>query len=377
MRLRFFPLALALILALGGCASILNRPYQVITPHAYRASTASGSSGIPDAGTYQDLVNQIFSFVEDGVQNGVIRLKNYNSKTGDVAGDLSAACNEVANDDPLGAYAVDFIKSDYTRVVKYYEVNIQITYRRTQEQVKNLVNVTGTSAIRAELKDALASFQPECALRVGYFNADQDNLASLIRQAYYDTPEAAFGMPEYTITLYPDQAPSGPRIVEILLSYPKDPDLLRKAAEQLRKEAALVLSLSYDNAQGQEAALVIHAALQERVTYTTREKGKNTTQAALLDGTADSEGMALAFQLLAQQLELECVLVQGSLEGAPHFWNQIRQTDGTWRHIDATQPAALLTDEALLSLGYQWNTEQYHTCRDTSAERPETQNLAF
>ena len=355
MRLRTLILVPGLLLVLGGCAALLNRPYQVITPHAYRASTASGTSGIPDAGTYQAK-----AYLEESVQEGVIRLKNYSSKTGDVAGDLSAACNEVANDDPLGAYAVDFIKSDYTRVVKYYEVNIQITYRRTQEQVKNLVNVTGSSAIRAELKDTLRDFRPACTLRVGYFNAEQTDIAALISQAYYDTPEAALGMPDFTITLYPDQASNGPRIVEIALTYPKQAEILRKTADRLQKEA--LSALPYDI---QDPALAIHAALQARVTYT-QEKGRNTTQAALLDGAADSEGMALAFQLLAQQLDLESTLVQGTFGGEPHFWNQIRQTDGSWRHIDATRPAALFTDEKLLLLCYQWDTEQYHICRDST-----------
>ena len=64
--------------------------------------------------------------------------------------DLNRACLEVAKDDPLGAYAVDFIKNDCTKVLTTYEATITISYRRTREQIRSLVNVTGTSAIRDE-----------------------------------------------------------------------------------------------------------------------------------------------------------------------------------------------------------------------------------
>ena len=58
---------------------------------------------------------------------------------------LDEACLEVVQEDPLGAYAVDFIKNDYTTIITTYEATITISYRRTREQINSLVNVTGTS----------------------------------------------------------------------------------------------------------------------------------------------------------------------------------------------------------------------------------------
>lgn len=355
-------LILACCLLLSGCSSMLNRPYEVVTPHEYHAAQGSG---VPDASTYQALVNDIFSFVEDGVEQGQIRLSNYTSKTGDVAGDLSAACNEVANEDPLGAYAVDFIKSDYTRVVKYYEVTITISYRRTPEQIKSLVSVTGSSAIREELRDVLRGFQSEAVLRISYFSEDQDYIASLIRQAYYDTPEAALGMPQFSITLYPEEASSGPRIVEILLTYPEDVQTLRTRSQTLTYQAAGMLNDTYGMTGSQLAQAIVQAVRQQAV-YD--PAGGSTAYDALFNGSADSEGMALACLLLAQQAKAEAVLVQGTLEGEPHMWMILRLDDGTYRHMDAAFPDRLLyTDTEMASLGYQWDTAEYPACASSKS----------
>ena len=350
----------ALSLLLSGCSAMLNRPYEVVTEHEYHAG--GGAEGIPDVSTYQSLVNSIFSFVQDGAEQGQIRLSSYTSKTGDVAGDLNAACNEVANEDPLGAYAVDFIRSDYTRVVKDYQVTITISYRRTPEQIQSLVNVTGSSAIREELCQVLREFRGEAALRVGYFSEDQDYIAALIRQAYYDTPEAALGMPEFTITLYPDEAASGPRIVEILLTYPQDIQTLRTRSQDLVNLADSLLAGSYGLSSADAAQRVFSLVTQQAV-Y--RAEAGGTAYDALYGGSANSEGMALAYLLLAQRADLDVHLVQGSLNGTQHMWNMVRVGTSRWRHVDAAQSDGsilLYTDEQMTALGYEWDQEEYPVC---------------
>ena len=123
MRRQMAALTLAALLLLPGCSAMLNREYQVVSPHPEFPATEENSSAIR-VETYQELVNAVLYFVEQGVEHGVVRLVNY---TRDVESDLSRACLEVAKEDPLGAYAVDFIKNDYTRVVTTYEATIDIT----------------------------------------------------------------------------------------------------------------------------------------------------------------------------------------------------------------------------------------------------------
>ena len=237
MRRALLALALCCALSLTGCSALLERPYAVVESHTEQPAAGDGSS--VQAGTYSELVNAVLFFVSQGTEVGELQLVDY---TGDVEEDLNRACLEVATEDPLGAYAVDFIKNQYTRVLTTYEATITISYRRTREQINSLVNVTGTSAIRNEVAEALADYRSEVVLRVGYFTADADAIAQLVRQAYYDAPASAMGMPEFTVSLYPESGSQ--RIVEILFTYPEEASALRQKRDALQAEVeALMLPL--------------------------------------------------------------------------------------------------------------------------------------
>lgn len=89
----------------------------------------------------------------------------------------------------------------------------------------------------------------------------------------------------------------------------------------------------------------------------------NTAYAALVEGRADSEGMALAYQLLCQYAGIECTVVPGTLDGAPWYWNIVTLADGESRHVDATRADGFaLQDAELAEQGYQWNREEFPSC---------------
>lgn len=364
MKKRILPLLLSLAL-LAGCASMLDRDFVSVEPHDQFSDTRTDSSALR-AENYQGLVNAILYLVSQGSQEGVVRLYNY---TRDVDTDLSSACLEVAKKDPLGAYAVDYIKYDFSRIISYYEANVQITYRRTAAQIKGVVSVTGSSAIKGELRDALAKFSPEVVLRVSYLAEDENYILGLVRQAYYDTPGVAFGLPEAQVTLYPDSGTQ--RIVEILLTYPEPIDQLRQKRNDLAAAAEKSASALGKNSEDMPGG--IYAYLRAHARYQAEEGGApGTAYAALVDGKADSEGMALAFQLLCGLKGVESAVVSGTRDGTAHFWNLVKTADG-WLHVDASWSGGLLlTDDAMKSAGYAWSAEDYPASGGVSA--PPTQN---
>lgn len=354
MKIRILPLLLALAL-LTGCESMLDREYVSVEPHNQFSDTGSDSSALR-AETYQGLVNAILYLVSQCSEEGVIRLYNY---TRDVESDLSSACLEVAKEDPLGAYAVDYIKYDFSRIVSYYEANVQITYRRSPEQIQSVVSVTGSSAIKGELRQALARFSPEVVLRVSYFVEDEDYLSRLIREAYYSTPEAAFGIPETAVALYPDSGSQ--RIVELTLTYPDTLESLRKMHGELSSAAEDCAAQLQK--EGGDLPAAIYTLLREGVIYLgNAAEGQNTPYAALVTGTADSEGLALAYQLLCGLTGVESSVVIGSQNDSPCFWN-IVHTENGWRHVSAAwRKFTPLTDSDMAGEGYTWDTETYPAC---------------
>ena len=88
-----------------GCASLISREYTTVTPYVEQHTVEENEEALV-AENYLSLKNAILSFVEDGMEHGVIRVYDYD---GDVEADLAAATYEVSRADPLGAYAVDFL----------------------------------------------------------------------------------------------------------------------------------------------------------------------------------------------------------------------------------------------------------------------------
>lgn len=156
MKGRILAGALSVSLLLTGCASMLTREYGSVEPHS-ATLVSEGDANTLRAESYQDVVNGLIYFINRGAESGSIR---FDGEEPDVRALLDEACLEVVQEDPLGAYAVEYIKYNVAPIVGSYEADIQITYRRSREQVAAITDATGASAIRSELSEALAAFSP-------------------------------------------------------------------------------------------------------------------------------------------------------------------------------------------------------------------------
>ena len=126
------------------------------------------------------------------------------------------------------------------------------------------------------------------------------------------------------------------RIVEVLLTYHQSRQTLESRRNSLQREADRLLTQA--GVQGGENALSQLVRLV-RQTCSYQEGSGSTAYDALLEGTADSQGMALALALLCQRTQpvLSCTVVDGQWNGVSHLWNVV-QTAGGYRHVDLTQP---------------------------------------
>lgn len=360
------PLALLLsgsILLSSGCSSLLSRSYSTVTVHSAAPTVESDQLTIR-VESYQDLVNALLYFITQGKETGTIRLYNYPY---DAEQDLEDACQEVVQEDPLGAYAVDGIQYDIVPIVSCYEASIQIAYRRTHDQVAAVVAATGASAIRTQLHNALAQFQRETALRVNYFEGDEAYIQTLIREAYYTIPEAALDFPQSTVSFYPN---SGRQcIVEILFSYQ-----LEQSEQEARKyaleRAAEQMAGDLWDAMDDEGLLDIRQAILDKSVYD--PEGGSTAYHALVEHRADSLGLALSMALLCQKLDYSCQIVAGTLNGEPHYWNIVSTQNG-YRHLDLSLPfdgesdLLFLSDRAMAQDGYSWDNSAVPQCGEQPA----------
>ena len=354
MRKMICAVMAALMLLSTGCSSMLNRDYSSVTVHS-ATPTAEGDANTMRVQNYQELVNALIYLINQGEESGSIR---YSGEEADFKKLMDEACLEVKQEDPLGAYAVDYIKYSVISIVGSYEADVQITYRRTREQVASIVDATGAAAIRSELSRALSSFDTEVVLRISYFEEDEAYIQQLVRQAYLSNPATALDFPDAQVAMYPESGQQ--RIVEVTLTYHQSLQTLESWRNSLSREAERICQ-PLTELTIKEKLDGITGTLQSMGAYFAQ--GGSTAYDALLGGGGDSQGVALAFSLLCRQVGITCSVVDGQKNGQSHFWNVVQTASG-YRHVDLSRTGSVTynVDQTMTQQGYVWDTQQVPAC---------------
>lgn len=170
MKRRVLALAAAACLLLAGCSSPLDREYGTVTQHTSKY-WENGDENTLRAENYQDIVNDLMLLIGRHTENASLRLYNYEDSS-TVADTLDKATTEAQQQTALGSYAVEYITSGSLSQHGYYEISIHISYRRTADQVRNIVNATSISAIADLLNEAMREGQKSLTVRIGYWTPE-------------------------------------------------------------------------------------------------------------------------------------------------------------------------------------------------------------
>ncbi len=348
-------LILCTLFSLTGCGSLFDRTDYSVTPHQEQSASQDDSS-ILHAENYANLVSCVQHFVFMGQYEGKVRVYKY---SGDIEADLRSACREVLTEDPLGAYALSDISFTYDRIVSYYECTFHFVFRRSKQEIASIVSAYGDASIRKEITKTMANFDNKLTFRTANYYADRTNLYKLAQEAYYASPATAMGYPSISISIYPDSGDV--RIVDMQLTYTHSPEEMRLQADAVASAAAQLMG--HETAADGSVAELLCSRLVQAVTYD--PNGGSSVYDALCVGSANSEAIALSYQLLCKQADIPCQVVQGTLSGIPHCWN-IVEVDGLNWHVDLTRGAVhqerLRTDYNMLSNGYYWSRDDYPAC---------------
>jgi len=262
MKLRWIPFLLSVCL-LTGCASLLERSYSTSEPHSSKF-WESEAAGTLRAENYQDVVNDLLLLISQHTETATLRLYNFSDDM-TVADTLERATTEILQETPMGAYAVEYITSSSQAQRGYYEIALEISYRRTEEQVQSVVNATSPEALRSLLDTAIDSGKTELAVRLGYWGSDGEEK---LQQAM-DRVREKWKVPEEEIWLvnyYPEDGPV--ELVEFLMDPP--PELIPPPEEIVTEETEEDVT---DTAEDTEADLPEGTAEGETGTVLPEENG--------------------------------------------------------------------------------------------------------
>ncbi len=369
-RVRIIAVAMLLIVLLSGCDRLLNRPYRSLKPrlepHAVQEDQAS-----QQVENYTGLKTALVELINQHKETGIIKFNNY---TGDPKADMSRACFDIMREDPLGAYAVDYMSPQYTTLVS--EASVTITYR--PDRPLDISSVDNASGLAEAMKAALKQFESKILVEVEYFARDT-NIDTLLQEAYYNLPEQAVGMPVVSVTYYPDSGLN--RIVDMRFSYPDTRENMQLRVEMADKALRdLIRDLPYD-LDAPHRALWLYDRLCQTVKYDETvakqlQEGKTEGLAddlygALVEKRAVSAGYALTYKRMCDLSGIQCQMVTGLRGNTQYAWNII-QLDEDWYHVDPASDAIggthdwfLKTDEEMQPVA-RWNQSTTPGCEATA-----------
>lgn len=272
--------------------------------------------------SYPALCAALLSYVEEGMEEGLLRFPT--TYGGNLTVDLEKAKERLMTEEPLGAYAVEDMDFRVSRIISYYEVELEVTYRLSREEIKALVEIGDPQELDELLEETLEERKEQVvALVDGCPLEEEGYLLEAVERAYIACPALALGRPEVTTATWPETGDR--RVVELELTYPEKTSGLAWIVEPLRRRTQALAAETEPTYGG------VYSTLQGCCVYD--PEGGNTVADALLTGKAGQEGMALGFKLLCDEKGLSC-----QVEHRDGLWYVSWQSGGETVYLDVTGP---------------------------------------
>ena len=355
-RIRTIALGLALCVSFSACSRFVPSSYTRVSAHS-QTKSEQVDTNVVSVGDYAGLRRAIRDFVRGGVEHGVIRVQQYAGDS--LEEDLAAAAYSVAREDPAGAYAVDYMTHECTLIVSYYEIHVDITFRKTQTALADIPYVSGQAELERRLHEAMDSYDSVLTIYAGF--EQEPDYAALAQEYYEENLGRLMALPQITVENYPQGGKT--RIAELTFSYPQPARTLESMAQQVADTIRAASVYVRFRESPWEKTQLLYSYLTERFTYT-EEQTQTPIYSLLCEGMASSWSMAQSWALLCEEVGLECQVVKGLRGSADYWWNLISLDGSTWYHIDLMQDVRsqsglqLRYDEDMT--GYYWDTEAYH-----------------
>ncbi len=358
---------------LCGCAGWNANEYISVAdhdaPYAYHPETTEAiketEPPVPVASNYYQMRTILQGFVASGIEHGQLILTGYE---GDLEEDLKKVTRYFTAEDPVSAYATDYIACERKAYGSGWLVTVNAVYRRSVSEIQAIQPVRGTDAAYQKMLDALIQQNGSVTLQVsGFINTD---FQQKLYQYCLENPDEIPVLPKISVASYPDSG--NVRVVEVHFVYEYDRETLRN----MKTEAEAMLNSAYNYiryAQSDtEKVVLLYTFLTSR--FSCQEKAEAGAYELLCKGEYNSMCFASVVNYLCRKAELDCSLVIGNRDGAEYAWNIIRVDDG-YRHFDfyaAAKEAVSVegkTDDQMTD--YDWSRALYPACEETAPEPSE------
>ena len=363
----------ALTVCFSGCAGWNANEYVSVVdhdaPYAYHPEATEAAEEtnppIPTASNYYQMRTILRGFVISGVEHGQLILTDYE---GELEGDLKKVTRYLTAEDPISAYATDYLACERKSYGSGWLITVNAVYRRSVSEIQAIQPVRGTDTAYKKMLDALIQQNGSVTLQVsGYINTDFNQK---LYQYCLENPDEIPVPPMISVASYPDSG--NVRVLEVHFVYEYDRETLRN----MRTEADAMLNSAYNYIRyaksDPEKIELLYTFLTSR--FPCQKKAKAGAYDLLCKGECDPMSFSSVVNYLCNKADLESYIVTGTKDGAEHCWNIIG-ADGVYRHFDfftaamEEQPAEGKTDDEMTE--YKWSRASFPACTETSPEPSE------
>lgn len=283
-------LLLGLLAGLSACGA--DDSYLSVRPHvepSIPATETPQQEEPPTAGNRSELRGAMLSFVRNWTEQGEIRISGY---SGDLSADLTETVRYITQEDPIGAYAVDYADAELRGDAQTGIVEVSIVFRRSAAEIDAIVTVSGVNGAHAKIRQALANFDAALTLRIrSYEDAD---FSGYIRTYCLEHPDSAMALPEVSAAVYPETGET--RILELHFTYSQPRDTLRSMQAAVNTILDSAAAYVESGTTPRRCAELLARFLLTRFTYTTAEETPDMPAYDLLSsGRAHSLSFASVF----------------------------------------------------------------------------------
>ena len=365
-------LILLLILSLLSGCDLVDGSYYVAVKHSESETQAVATEEEePTVVTDRnDLRAAVLYHTRNWIEQDVLLIENYD---GDFNQDLSEVLNYAMQEDPIGAYAVDYIDVQLTGTTESGKLQVSIVFRRSAAEIDSIVTVNGVTNALQRIQLAISSYEASLTLRIQ--NYQEVDFETEIRKNCLENLNKVLVIPEFSAELYPHNGET--RILELHFSYPYTREEMRVMLSTVK--TVLTSSSSYINSgeNDLERVELLARFLTTRFDYQIAQQMPQMPAYELLhDGLAHSLSFAAVFRYECVAAGIECHLVNGTKDEMPYAWN-IVCIDDVYYHVDLMrrvmleeETLSLLNSVQLRSEGYAWDEEAYPEVENEAVPEP-------
>ena len=350
---------------LCGC-SWLDKEYVSIHDYVFSEQETNMTGSRFTVHSFNALTSALLGMIYEGRTEGSIVFDpNYE---GDAGEDLDRACRMLRTEDALCAYCVENISYEFNKIVTINEANVTFSYSKVSESPRRIVHLGFSSEAESAILNAFDRGTRTLTLLVGRSGFSAEDMAAQVVKTYRDNPTVIPKKPEATVNVF--SGAGSQRLYEINIDYGLSTAMLW----QCRMELEMFKPLSHLDKSSLSEVERAYAACRYLVENCeiTENPEENSAYSALIQKSANSEGLAFAYVELCRQLGVDCRIVYGQRDWKEHCWNIVRMDDNYY-HVDITQCAKggpalgfMQNDESFWGI-YRWDVAAYPKCVGTKS----------